>query len=1032
MSGLAFDREEEEEGTEAKPSDVLGFLADYGLRHVVDHLAATGDRKELFDLLETTDHLTRQAERFQGFELGVLGLLDQALPTAIEAADWPRFLRFAATALHLSGLAYELADPELLAALARSGRIDLARDAAGRLSDPWLRIEALAAVAVGAGAADAFAAEEVLSVLRDTIERTQVPPRGPVRPIALDRLRSAARRAGPEIGERWHLWLKKLPPQEARALRRELAEAWLARGDPAADGVWRALRATAEDDRPALARQLGAISGLQATEVRHRLRRELSGRRIEIAFLVGLAGSEAEPALPLAEEIDLTESDFPDAVRVDEARSLLDLLPAAEIDRLAGEAPSRDARAALAAVALAREPDAARIAAARAAVERLEAPTSRLDAALRYLAARPASPERARQLAAVADWLEEGRFAAPAATPALVRRFLDLAALDLPARAAGFLDAAAFAPGADGDALFLYTRELAAEPLLERLIDQAETYANAVAPHAGASFALRAEIRIEAAVRLCSLRGDLRGLTLAAPLLLPEEEDELRDRLARRWAPAAADPDERERRAREVCDGLRDRRRRLLARIAALPPERFPRDDLGSASLYAALADDAALDAEIGVLAALGELPLEPAEIAERLLLPLPRGARSSALLALAEHAIAFEEATYGEAADRGTALALLRSALGFDSDRDLSAATPQIAALGAAGSPALAALEIEEAARRLAGLVEISWPERRAALARLFAALPRILRSRNRRAARQAMGVARSLALLPVSLETGPARDELRAGWTALAPILTAAVERLTPGDGVAPPKPPEGFARSLEAGFGELRSGRERAVLEICLATAGERGAQLDRALATTEATVELPTTEPAVLVLLAPLLPERAAALARLWPAGEERDAACLFLLRERWLGGSVPEARVLAELLTEGAPRAEALAWATLSESDAEWLEKLGGWIEVGARPPGDPDLAPLRLRLWRAGPAASREALARRFAEALRTGGRPAAEAALRWFLHAHLSPVLGGESPMAVAEIPAARGALDQALRLPGDPAATGGTPDSP
>src|SRR6185295_18118668 len=134
------------------------------------------------DLLETTDHLTRQAERFQGFELGVLGLLDKALPTAIEAADWPRFLRFAATALHLSGLAYELADPELLAALARSGRIDLARDAAGRLSDPWLRIEALAAVAVGAGAADAFAAEEVLSVLRDTIERTQVPPRGPVRP----------------------------------------------------------------------------------------------------------------------------------------------------------------------------------------------------------------------------------------------------------------------------------------------------------------------------------------------------------------------------------------------------------------------------------------------------------------------------------------------------------------------------------------------------------------------------------------------------------------------------------------------------------------------------------------------------------------------------------------------------------------------------------------------------------------------------------------------------------------------------------
>lgn len=1017
MKGIAFDPEEEE------ADDASDFLADYSLRHVADHLAAAGERERLFALLESTGHLARQAERFQGFELGVADLLDRALPAALAEADWPRFLRFAATALHLSGLAHGLAEPELLAAIARSGRADLAKDAAQRLPDPWLRVEALAAVAREVGAIDARAAEPILSVLRQTIEGTRLPPSEAGRKRAFGRLCGAARGAGPEIGERWPVWMAALTPTEAGTLRRELAEAWLARGDPAAEGLWRALAATDERDRPALARRLGEISAGQASNALTSLRRKLPERPIEIDFLVGLARAEGLSALPIARQLALGGPDFPDVSRVDEALPLLDLLPAEEVDRLAEEAPSGEARAALAAVALAREPTEARIGAARDAVERLDEPVARLDAALRFLAARPASPERSRQLAAVAGWMEEGRFAASVIPPASMRRFLDLAAIDLPSRAGGFLDGVAFAPGAAGEELFLLARELAAEPLLERLIDQAETYANAVAPHAGASFALRAEIRIEAAARFCSRRRDLRGLTLAAPLLLADEEDELRDRLARRWAPSVKDLEERERRAHEICDGIRNRKRQLLARIAALPPERFPSDALSSTALYASLAEMTGLESEIATLAALSEMPIEPAEVADHLLNALPRSARSSALLALAQHAIAFEEAVHGKGADRGTSLGLLRSTLVFDSDRALAEATPEIAALGAAGSPALTVLEIEEAARRLAGLVEISWPERRTALARLFAAFPRILGSEGTRAARQAKSVASSLALLPLSLDSGPARDELREGWASLAPVLTGAVERL--------PQPPEGFARALERGFGPI-SEPDRAVLEICLAGGEARNAQIDRALAAPagEAGAILPTTEAAVLVLLAPLRPERAAALSLLWPAGEDRDGACLFLLRERWLNANA--ARAVAERVTEGPPRAEALAWATLSESDALWLNHLAAWISVGARGPGDPDLLPFLRKLWATGPTATRPILGNCFAGALRTGGRAAAEIALRWFLHAHLSPIFGAENPAAIPEITAARDALRRALRLPGDPDTTSGGASEP
>ena len=242
--------------------------------------------------------------------------------------------------------------------------------------------------------------------------------------------------------------------------------------------------------------------------------------------------------------------------------------------------------------------------------------------------------------------------------------------------------------------------------------------------------------------------------------------------------------------------------------------------------------------------------------------------------------------------------------------------------------------------------------------------------------------------------------------------------------------PQPPEGFAKALEKGFGPI-SEPDRAVLEICLAGGEARNAEVDRALAAPagEAGAILPTTEAAVLVLLAPLRPERAAALSLLWPAGEDRDAACMHLLRERWLGAEAVHA--VAGLVTEGSLRAEALAWATLSESDAEWLDRLAAWISVGARGPGDPDLLPFLRKLWAAGPTSTRPILGNRFAEALRTGGRAAAEVALRWFLHAHLSPHFGGENPAALPEIRAAREALRRALHLPGDPdAPSGGAPE--
>lgn len=733
-------------------------------RNLLSHLSAAGETARLFDLLETKPFLADQVEGLRGFQASGDDLENHALPAAITARDWQRFLHYAAVALNLRGLAEDLAAPEILRALVRAGRIELALDAAGRLPDLFGQVQALAAVASGCegGAARQDVLRELEGRLDDLARET-----GRQASFA-EALASVAQDTGPDLQGRWPEWIDRLAPGQAAQVWRAVAEGWMQRHNPHEAGLWQALEAIGEPSQilafaPA---GLGVMDLETPGEILRRLEAllpDLRDRQRAGAVLLGrLALRHPEQACAAWDDWSTRSLLVWSTELIDLGREVLGRLDPVRIEEIAVSLQEPEARAALRIVALEARRTSELAASALATLGSMPDGAVKLHWSLRYLAARPVEPEDEirRQVIAAGRYLHATGFTAEARDLA---RWLDLVALHLRDQTGGQLDCVLWSPALTPDKV-LSLVDAAKQPMvLDLLLERVERSAAALSSTEADGFLLRKELMIRAICRLCELNRSLEGLDRAAGRLLPEEEDELRSCLAPRLAEHAE----------EVCAGIGDRRLRLVTLLrstSGLPPE-----SLAPANLYEALARVEILDDERRGLRALLETPADPRGLLQTWVLPIrnPR-IRTRALLRLARHALDFEVATHHRP-DRLAPLELVRWLITTETDEELASLTPEIAALGAAAGGSRAIAEVQEAARQLAALETVAWPVRREALKNLLSRMADGLLP-----PKAAAAALLSILRLPEQLRPESARHQLRQHWSEILPWIAAVADRL------------------------------------------------------------------------------------------------------------------------------------------------------------------------------------------------------------------------------------------------------------
>jgi hypothetical protein len=454
---------------------------------------------------------------------------------------------------------------------------------------------------------------------------------------------------------------------------------------------------------------------------------------------------------------------------IDSARNVVGLLEPSRIEEIAASIQDPATRVALRVVVLEARctPEAA--SAALAELRNLPDGPGKLHRSLRYLTARPAEPkdEVRRQIIAVGRHLHAIGFAA---TLSDLARWLNLVALHLSDQLGAQLDAVLGSPGLTSDDVVFLIEALTHPEPLALLLGRAERCAAALCSTEVEGFVFRKLLLILATCRHCVLTRSRDALRKTAERLLPEEEDELRSLLAPRLAGLGGNG---ARLAEEVCEKIGDRRLRLITFLRSAP-EISP-ESLTPPRLYEALAHVESLQDEHRGITALLETPHDPRELLQRHILPIrePR-IRTRALLRLARHTLAFEIACH-DRPDRLAPLELVRWLLATETDEELASLTPEIAALGAAvgGSQALA--EVQEAARRLAGLETVAWPVRRDALEDLLARVADGLLP-----PRQWAKALVTILHLPQQLRPESARQQLRQHWVEILPFIAAAAERL------------------------------------------------------------------------------------------------------------------------------------------------------------------------------------------------------------------------------------------------------------
>jgi hypothetical protein len=999
IRAAAIDPEEDDEPYDAAAvEEELRWLRP---RYRIAHLHHGKNWARLFELIEQDGFLAKQAEHFGGFQRPGEDVENHVLPAAIETRDWERFVHFAAVAVNLRALAEDLVDPDILRALAVGKREALARDLAARLPDPVRRAEAYAIIASACGQGHPAFGDLLREIARDL--QTAEANEEAERQNPLPSLVAIARRLGPELDTLWPVCLPRLTPapEDAAQVWQAVAAAWLDRRDAQAPGLWRAL---AEIDDPHLLLEIAPqrLAELEPDDpwaILEKLRPLLGpdddARRWAFATFLGrLARARPGSALAAWERWTQSEEIPWSAELIEASREMIVRLDPDRLEELCGGIEDPSARAALRVVDLESRPDERRAASALAALR--EAPDGGLHWSLRYVISHPPEPEEElrRKVGAIASFLYELRYEAPATD---LRLFLDLVARFRPDELKAHLEGVVWSPASKPETLLTLATDTESIAVAELLLENAERYAAAVAPTAVEGFQLRKELLIRATGRLCRFRGGTQDLERAIKRLLPEEEDDLRAVLAPQL------------RSREIAEGIRDRRRRLLTRLETVPPGEADRDLLAARSLYASVARIDAVEDEIRGLATLSEYPLDLPELADKRIGAIrDSGIRLQALLRLAWHSLAFQESYYGGRPDRVAAIEMIRSAFVADTDARLVAITPQIAELGAQAGGARAVAELQEAVRRLVQLDPVPWTSRLEALERLLANLSSIfLVSRDRRAARRTAEVLEAVARLPFQSDAGAALGEIQGHWHEVLPMAAAALDRL-----------PEKVASRVRRAFRTVLSFPvppvARRIFELCGLPPGERSIEIEHRLGE-------PDTDPEegrafAYLLLAPA-PERVHTALELLTVDAEREGLALRLIRNGWLPPEqIPTLRPLFPT-SEAWQRAE--IW--LSPERDTWCRTLAMLAARGEVDPASPKDEPLVRRLWeRCSPEVLPE-LALAVQEALRSGGRERGEAVLRLWLHACLAPQLGHSQSESKQLAEKLRAILQHALTLAPD-----------
>ncbi len=461
---------------------------------------------------------------------------------------------------------------------------------------------------------------------------------------------------------------------------------------------------------------------------------------------------------------------------IEQGRDLFGLLSPAAADRLAVELSDPILRAALRVVRLEHRREPERAHAAFKAVEALEEPAIKLHWALRIALAWPEedAKEKCRLASILTDHLHRRRYAAEATDLA---RFLDLVAATYQNSLRAQTDNVAWAPEMKPDCLLTLVESVTQPDVLVGLIERGESYAAAVGATEAEGFELRTRLLLRAARRLCRLRGAWDEKVVEK--LLPEEEDELREEAARELAALGKIDD-----AWRVTENIRSPRRKLIVQLS-IAPERTSFDP---ETLYGAVANVDAAEDERLALAMLAEPPLDPEALIERYLTPMrSRERQVQALIDLARRAQALEELHREGQKDPMAPLQLVRGSLtAVGSDERLLGLTLELVELAAPLQRARAMAEVHEASEVILLRLDVPWEPRRGAFERLLARLGPILLERpmrNREFMTRCGAVAGLINLmvdLPDKAEESPAREELRAHWHELFPVILAAAARL------------------------------------------------------------------------------------------------------------------------------------------------------------------------------------------------------------------------------------------------------------
>ena len=973
-------------------------LRSFRLNYKIAHLSYGKEQAKLFELVEQRGFLAEQADYFGGFQRPGEDVEKHVLPAAIIAGDWERFVRFAAVAANLRALAEDLADPDILRALASGGREALARDLAIRLTNPVRRAAAHAVIAAACGQGHPACGEFLREIAQDLQMDVADDAREGRAPLPF--LIEIARRFGPELDTLWPVCIPRLvhAPGDASRVWQAVAQAWLERGDAQAPGLWRAL---SEIGDPHLIAEVAPerLADLETDDPWKVLERlgpllredDAARRRTFATFLGRLSRARPDQALATWELWARSESIPWSAELIEAGRELIVQLDPDRIEAFYAGIENPSAQAALRVIDLESRPDERRATSALAALRQVL--DDRLHWSLRYLASKPPEVEEElrRKLGAIAGFLYELRYAA---SPGDLRLFLDLVARFRPDELRAYLEGVVWSPASKPETLLTLASETESEKVTELLLENAERYAAAVAPTAAEGFQLRRDLLIKVTERLCTFRGSTQGLERVVGRLLPEEEDDLRAVLAPRL------------RSREIAEGIRDRRRRLLTLLEATSPGEIGKDLLTARSLYASVARIEPVEDEIQGLSTLLEYPLDLAGLAEKRIGTIrDSGIRLQALLRLAWHSLAFQKSFYGGRPDRAAAIEMVRSAFVADTDARLVAITPQIAELGAQVGGARAVAELQEAARRIVRLGSAPWPDRLEAFEGLLACIPSIfLAPGNRQGARRAAEVLEAVARLPFQSDAGAALEEIQSHWHEVLPIATAVLDRLQE-------KVASRVRRTFRTALSFSVTPIQRKVFELCVLSPGERLAKIDPRLRKSDLD---PEEVWALAYLLAAPAPERVHGTLELLSADAKRDGLMLRLIRNGWL----PPEKVSSLQSLFSTPEAWKRAEVWLSPGRDSWCQTLADLAARGEVDPAASGDAPLVRRLWECSSPEHLQILAQSVLDALRTGGRQRGEAALRLWLHARLAPKPGAahsESQRLAKELSKA---LHRALEL--------------